>query len=65
MFFNALLLHPTFNTNNMNRLEMNHLNQDDLYVSPSAEILELHTEGVLCSSDPAGNESLGENDGDW
>lgn len=65
MFLNALLLHPTFNTNNMNRLEMNHLKQDDLYVSPSAEILELHTEGVLCSSDPVGTESFDENDGDW
>lgn len=58
-------MHPTFNTNNMNRLELNHPNQDILYASPSAEILELHTEGVLCSSDPAGTESLDENDGSW
>ena len=36
--------------------------EDIIYESPSAEILDIQSEGLLCIS---GTESLGENEGYW
>jgi hypothetical protein len=38
---------------------------DENYQTPEISILELHEEGVLCSSLGDGNESLDENEGIW
>ena len=38
--------------------------EEKLYLSPAIQMLELYSEGVLCSS-TEGTETLEENDGIW
>ncbi len=37
--------------------------EEKQYLSPAAQVLELYSEGILCTS--SGTEDLGENEGIW
>jgi hypothetical protein len=39
--------------------------EEKRYQSPAVDVLELYSEGVLCSSSGTGTESLEENEGIW